>query len=97
MRKTFAALTAAAIAIAGTGANAESISIKYTDLNLASPEGQAALERRIDAAARKVCALGEVQTGTRIRNREARKCYDRAKSQATKQFAVVVERQAKGG
>jgi UrcA family protein len=40
-------------------ANAETVrtaTVAYADLNLASPAGRATLNRRIDAAARQVCA-----------------------------------------
>lgn len=97
MKIILATLSAFTLVIPMTAAQAETISIKYSDLNLASPTGQKILERRIDAAARKVCELERPQTGTRIRDSKARACYEQAKAQATKQLAVVVDRQAKGG
>ena len=97
MKPIIATLSALALVVPMAGARAESISIEYSDLNLASPEGQRKLERRIDAAARKVCNLDRVQTGTRIRNPDALVCYEQAKVQAKRQLAAVVERTAKGG
>jgi UrcA family protein len=41
--------------------------VRFDDLNLATPAGQAALEQRIETAARAVCR-NEAATGTRIAN-----------------------------
>ncbi len=71
--------------------------IEYSDLNLASVEGQKILDRRIDRAARAACGYGNQSTGTRIRSREARECYRDLKAQAYKQFAARISGQAKGG
>ena len=93
----------AAIALAAPGAASatkaqeESISVEYRDLNLSSPEGLERLEYRVEAAARKVCGLDESSLGSRIRNRDAQRCYDETKEMIDAQFAAVVERQAKGG
>ncbi len=97
MKKIVATLSALALVVPMASAHAESISIEYSDLNLSSPEGQKQLERRIDAAARKVCELERTQTGTRIRNPDALACYEQAKVQAKRQLAAVIEREAKGG
>lgn len=56
-RSTFLALAAAMVAAVATPAAAQtdSVTIGYGDLNLASQAGRAALDRRIDGAARTVC------------------------------------------
>ena len=55
-RSTFLALAAAAAAIATpAAAQGDSITIGYGDLNLASQAGRAALDQRIDGAARQLC------------------------------------------
>ncbi len=100
-----AAATAAALiatpAIAGTKDDgkypAESMSIQYSDLNLASAEGQAQLERRIDAAARKVCKLGQHRTGTRIPSAESKDCFAKARQSARTQMASVMNANRMGG
>jgi UrcA family protein len=52
----FAALTAATASFAVTpGVDSQSVSVRYDDLNLASPAGVNALYRRISVAARQVC------------------------------------------
>jgi UrcA family protein len=62
VRSTFFALAAVAAAILATGvaispavAQTDSVSVGYGDLNLASPAGRGALDRRIAGAARQVC------------------------------------------
>ena len=56
-RSTFLALAAAAAAAIATpaAAQADSITIGYGDLNLASQAGRAALDQRIDGAAQQLC------------------------------------------
>lgn len=101
---TAAAIGAALIAtpaIAGSnqaGSHpAQSTTVKYSDLNLASPEGQATLQRRIEAAARKVCRVGQERTGTRLRSNERQECFAKARQSARKQIAVAMEGKQLGG
>jgi len=56
-RSTFLALAAAAAATLATPAlaRADSVTIDYGDLNLTSQAGRAALDQRIDGAARQLC------------------------------------------
>ena len=65
MRITILALSAFALT-AGVQASANSIEVRYDDLNLASVSGQKALERRIESAARDVCEVDAQRTGSRI-------------------------------
>ena len=83
-----------AIAAEGTG---PSVVIKHRDLNLATAEGQDALQHRIDAAARKVCGVGEHETGTRIPSAEAKTCYVKARAKAQSQMALIVAGSQRGG
>lgn len=97
MKNALIALAAAGAVLAGTPAAAEQMSINYKDLNLATTEGQQILEQRIDAAARRVCEIDRITTGSRIRSQEAQACYDEAKAAATKQVAALVSRNQLGG
>lgn len=97
MKTLIIALSAAGAVLAATPAAAGTMSIEYKDLNLGTVEGQQALERRIDEAARDVCGLDEASTGTRIQSRTAKRCYQDAKKQATQQFAALVEENRLGG
>ena len=86
----------AAPAAAGTD-GAQTMEIEYRDLNLDTVQGQEALDRRIDVAARKVCEVGAERTGTRIQSSAARKCFNEARAKAHQQMASIVERQQLGG
>lgn len=71
--------------------------IEFRDLNLATPEGQAVLDQRIDIAARKICQMDKVMTGTRIRSRDAEKCYKAAMKSAKTQVAARIREDRRGG
>lgn len=99
--KTLALATAAiGLAVTATpaiaGGDKNAMVVKYDDLNLNSKAGQEHLERRIDAAAKKVCGISE-RTGTRLQSGKAQRCYQKAKAQANAAFASVVEDSRRGG
>lgn len=75
----------------------QSMSVEYADLNLSSPEGLAKLDRRIDKAARKVCRMDEIQTGTRVRSANAQRCYEAAINSAKSQMAAKMQKEWRGG
>ena len=76
--------------------NGQSVRVEYNDLNLATAEGQEMLDRRLDAAARQVCGIDDVQTGTRIGSRDAKRCYRDAKASLQAQFADLVQARTAG-
>ncbi|MEO9461844.1 MAG: UrcA family protein [Marinomonas sp.] len=94
-----ALIAAPAIAGSNTAGShaAQSSKIQYADLNLATPEGQEQLERRIDTAARKVCKLGEHRTGTRIPSGQRKVCYAKARNSARSQMASLISDTRRGG
>ncbi len=99
--KSFA-FAAAAIGLVASPAfagveKAPTTSVSYADLNLESVEGQKALDARIDSAARKICQVDRVRTGTRLISAESRSCYDKARASAKKQVATAVADQQLGG
>lgn len=99
---TAAALGAALIAapaFAGTAqqSGAQSMTIHYADLNLDTVQGQEQLERRIDAAARKVCNVGKHRTGTRIPSASSKKCFVKARQSARSQMAAIINDTRRGG
>jgi UrcA family protein len=55
--KTLASTIALALLGAASGAQAQTAEIRYADLDLSSPAGQAAFERRVEGAARRVCEV----------------------------------------
>ncbi|MBB3034464.1 UrcA family protein [Alteriqipengyuania lutimaris] len=92
----FAALGLALPAVPAA-AQSQSVQVDYADLNLATPEGQAQLDRRIDKAAREVCGTDRAVTGTRLKNPAAMKCLKSAKEQIGEQIAARIEEQKLGG
>lgn len=88
---------AATPALATPQGEENSASVTYHDLDLSSAEGQAELDARIERAARQVCGLDERQTGSRIRNREARDCVEEAKRSFARALAGIIEVDQRGG
>ncbi len=72
---------------------AEQARLNYADLNLTMPAGQAALEMRIKAAARSVCAETE-RTGARFTNPD---CAKQVRSQVLSQISACQNNIGKGG
>lgn len=104
MNKLTLAIAAASIGVTAMAAPAlaeaptkESKSIVIADLNLETPQGQKALERRIRQAARKVCGIDDQTTGTRIRSQDAQRCYAKALTSAERQVAAIRENTRAGG
>ncbi|QGN55101.1 UrcA family protein [Novosphingobium sp. Gsoil 351] len=94
MIRTF--ITAAAFAtftIAGA-AQATTATVQTKDLDLATAEGQAKLEARLDRAARNVCS--EMTTSSRIRVVDS-ECVARARAGIEKQVAARRAGSSNGG
>ena len=94
---TLVAALGLALPAVPAAAQSQSVDVPYADLNLATPEGQAQLDRRIDRAARQVCGADDVVTGSRLQNRKTMKCVKSAKEQIGSQIAALVEQQKLGG
>ncbi len=95
-------LAAAAIGMVSTPAfagpaTAPTTAVSYEGLDLATAEGQKILDARIDSAARSLCRMDEVRTGTRLKSAESRACYAKARASAKKQVASVVAEHQLGG
>lgn len=88
---------AASPAVASTDQESYSATVRYDDIDLSTAEGLEDLDRRIDQAARKVCELDRTDTGTRIRSREARACYQEAKRSFEQSFAALISEARLGG
>ena len=89
-RSTFLALAAvAAVAVATpAAAQADSVTIGYGDLNLASQSGRQALNRRIDGAADQLC--GDVAPLQLKANAMSRTCRADVVADARAQLARVI-------
>jgi UrcA family protein len=90
-RSTFLALAAAlaaALATPAAAAQTGSVTIGYGDLNLASRAGRAALDQRIDGAARQLC--GDVSPLELKRVALGRTCRAGVLADARAQLARVI-------
>ena len=96
MNTRFAIFTAAigcALTAAPVLAAPPSVTVKYADLDLATPQGQAKLDRRIAAAAIETCGGGGIVTGSITRSKGDAECVATFKALAHQQVAA---RQAHG-
>lgn len=98
--RIFAAAAVGSMMIAApavAGDDKPTISVVYSDLNLNTEAGQAALEHRVMAATKAVCGADDVRTGTRLRSTSERKCLAEAKKSAKQQVAAIIEDARRGG
>jgi UrcA family protein len=75
----------------------KSVEVRFADLNLNTAEGQQKLERRIDRAARQVCAMDQMTTGSRIASPAASACYRLALRNVRDRVASVISNSSSGG
>ncbi len=101
--KTFA-LAAAALGLVSTTAPAfaaeadrMSVEVRLADINLATAAGQQLLDQRIEKAARTVCRVTDIQTGTRIMSYGARACLAKVRADARQQVALLNGDRQRGG
>jgi UrcA family protein len=91
---TFLAAAVACLAVSAPAlANPTEIAVTYKDLNLASPDGRAKLDHRLDNAAAEVCSAHG--THDLASKDVARRCHQAAMSDAREKAQIVVAR-AKG-
>ncbi|WP_448579862.1 UrcA family protein [Thermaurantiacus sp.] len=70
--------------------NARTVEVRTADLNLASPEGRAALDRRIDIASRRVCQAPDARSVRGLA--KIRTCEEAALASARVQRDLIVAR-----
>ena len=91
------AILSAALAISliasPTLAQSQMVGVAYADLDLNTPAGQAALDRRIEAAAKSVCGFNEVRTATRLPSSSSRDCLREALASTREQVAAQISRE----
>ena len=101
--KTLAVATATlALALSSGAALAQTTqpvtkSVKFSDLNLSTPEGQARLETRIESAIRDVCSDHLDRSGTRIRSNSYNECLANARASTQRQVAAALDNYQRGG
>ena len=71
--------------------------VSIAGLDLDTAEGQEMLDARINRAAREVCQIDRIPTGTRIRSQVAQECVAKARASAQRQVAAIMEDQRRGG
>lgn len=71
--------------------------VVYADLDLATVDGQRALDARIRRAARTVCKADEPPTGSRVASSESQACFRDALRSARARFAEVLTAPRQGG
>lgn len=89
-----AGLLASSPALAGDN-ETMSIEVSYRDLDLSTADGQRTLERRLHAAAEKICGIDRRQ-GMRLPSTEARSCMSELEKGFSRQVALAVERDRRG-
>jgi len=100
MSRSFFAATAAALATLATFAasapavHAATAEIRFNDLDLSSPDGQAKYESRVKAAVRSICS--ERPTGSRILQIDE-SCAAHVRASAEKQVASIRATSRNGG
>ena len=87
-----AMLAATVFAVPASASSSGAVNVKYTDLDLNTEAGQAQLERRIDKAAREVCGVGEIHTGSIMPSRASQQCYAQTKATVHEQVAQAIAR-----
>lgn len=100
LNRIFAAAALGSMMIAVPAVAGEKLpqaTVSYSDLNLNSEAGQAKLEQRIVAAARKVCQADTPSVASKIMSAEKRRCLEVAINSAKPQVASVVQDAALGG
>ena len=101
MKTPLIALAATATLMAGAPAYAEEkgddMVVVYDDLDLGTDAGQKTLNQRIDAAAKKFCGVGDVQTGTRLTSKGSSKCFKEARRIARQAMVPIVNHAQLGG
>ena len=91
MSKHFTFLAVAAVSLIGSSpvlANPTDVNVTYKDLNLASTEDRAKLDRRLDDAAKDICSAHG--TNDLAHQEAARRCRNIVLSDAREKAQVVV-------
>jgi UrcA family protein len=89
------AALAAALSAGAASAADRSERVSYDDLDLASVEGQAELQQRLDAAARRVCRFAD--DGALVTPMEENACYREARKYVDVQVAQLTPELQRGG
>jgi len=89
------AALAAALSAGAASAGERSERVSYRDLDLASVEGQAELQQRLDSAARRVCRFAD--DGALSTPSEENACYRETRQKVDLQVAQLTSETQRGG
>lgn len=73
------------------------LTVEHADLDLDTKQGQKTLDRRIRAAAERICDANQVVTGSRLMSREAKRCIAEVTATARKSVASQLGYKKLGG
>jgi UrcA family protein len=85
-----ATLSAGAVPALAADEQGQSVEVQYSDLDLTTPAGAKELDRRLHEAAREVCGMSNMTSGSRLRSDSAGACYRDALKQLQTRFAGLV-------
>ena len=94
--RTLALAAALLAAPAATLAAQSSVSLKYDDLDLSTTKGMVELNKRADDAARQACSTNSVKTGTILRSKAERQCYQETRARLNELVAGLSEQKQRG-
>ncbi|WAT18132.1 UrcA family protein [Aurantiacibacter sp. MUD11] len=83
-------------ALADARDGGETVSVRYSDLDLSTQEGQSALQRRLNRAAEEVCGIDYRTSGRALPSSEARSCYAETIKTFEREIAVRAAEQQRG-
>lgn len=94
-----AALTASALAATPVLAAEETVTVavRYSDLDLSTEQGQAALQHRLERAAEQVCGIDRRTSGPALPSPHSRRCYSEVVSNFDREVALRTAEQQLGG
>lgn len=94
--RTLALAAALAIVPATAFAATQSVEVKYDDLDLSTPKGQAQLNSRIERAATQVCSRHGIVTGSIRSTSRDEDCYRDALAKLKERVAAITAHTRQG-
>jgi UrcA family protein len=94
--RTLALAAALAIVPAAAFAASQSVEVKYDDLDLSTPKGQAQLDKRIEHAATQVCTTHGIVTGSIRSTSRDETCYQDALAKLKARVAALTSHAQQG-
>jgi UrcA family protein len=93
----FIAAAIGAMSIAQPAAAATSVAVEYHDLDLTTKQGQQELDKRLLRAAKQVCKVHGVQTGSIVQSSVDQDCVKQALAQSREQVVAQIQKEKAAG